>query len=71
MSVELYKSEKWVLLLTFAVKHKRLNTRMVSRLGGIFTGLSDYVLETGGVVYGYVLDESFAAIHIRAENIET
>jgi coenzyme F420-reducing hydrogenase beta subunit len=43
---------------------------MESRSGGIFTALSDNILNCGGVVYGCVLTEEFIAIHIRAENVE-
>ena len=52
----------------YAVKHKDENTRAASRSGGIFTALSDEVLEKQGVVYGCVLNENFVAVHVRAEN---
>ena len=39
-----------------------------SRSGGIFTALSDYVLENDGVVYGCVFDENFQAVCISANN---
>jgi coenzyme F420-reducing hydrogenase beta subunit len=54
----------------YAVKHKDFETRMASRSGGIFTAVSDYVLNKNGIVYGCVLIEDFKAIHIRAENAE-
>lgn len=50
----------------YAIKHKDLNIRMESRSGGIFTALSDPILEQGGAVYGCVLNEEFEAVHIRA-----
>lgn len=50
----------------YAVKHKDESVRMASRSGGIFTALSDIVLNAGGSVYGCALDESFHAVHIRA-----
>ncbi len=53
--------------LVYAVKHKDFETRMASRSGGIFSALSDCVLEKSGVVYGCALTEDFNAIHIRAE----
>lgn len=56
--------------LTYAVKHKDLNTRMLSRSGGIFTVLSDYVLEQKGVIYGCVLDNDNQAFHLRANSYE-
>ncbi len=56
--------------IVYAVKHKDEEIRAKSRSGGIFTALSDYVLEQNGIVYGCVLDENFKAIHVRAENFE-
>lgn len=50
----------------YGVKHRKLDVRMNSRSGGIFTALSDYVLEKQGVIYGCVLNESFSAVHCRA-----
>lgn len=50
----------------YAVKHKDLSTRMESRSGGIFSAVSDYVLEKGGIVYGCVLEKDFTAHHFRA-----
>mgnify|MGYP001860572932 FL=1 len=52
----------------FAVKHKNDNTRIESRSGGIFTALSDIVLDNNGVIYGCILNEKFEAIHCRADN---
>ncbi len=54
--------------IVFAVKHKNLITRLNSRSGGIFTAISDYFLDDGGVVYGCILDEKFNAVHMRADN---
>lgn len=54
--------------LTFAVKHKNENIRSMSRSGGIFTALSDAVLQRNGAVYGCILTDKFEAIHIRADN---
>ncbi len=65
-----YRVEKYDSPITFAVKHKDYETRMASRSGGIFTALSDYILNKNGVVYGCILDENFVAVHIRADNID-
>ena len=54
----------------YAVKHKDDVIRSLSRSGGIFTAISDYYLDMGGVVYGCVLNEKFEALHIRAETKE-
>lgn len=56
--------------LTYAVKHKNFDIRIESRSGGIFTALSDDFLNTGGIVYGVVLDEQFKARHYRATNAD-
>lgn len=60
----------WKKPKVFAGKHKDEEVRAASRSGGIFTALSDQILSDSGVVYGCVLTEDFAAVHIRAENTE-
>lgn len=60
----------WEQPKVYAVQHKNDSVRAESRSGGIFTALSDYILENEGVIYGCVLDERFNAIHIRAEETE-
>lgn len=57
----------WQRPKVYAVKHKDENIRAASRSGGIFTAISDLVLD-GGVVYGCVLTSDFQAVHIRAED---
>ena len=57
--------------IAYAVKHKNDIVRENSRSGGIFTALSDEVLEENGVVYGCVLDDSFRAVHVRSEDVES
>lgn len=54
--------------LCYAVKHKSKEVIEKSRSGGIFTAISDYVLENNGVVYGCILTEDFKAKHIRVSN---
>lgn len=54
----------------YAVKHREEAVRAASRSGGIFTALTDLILESGGVVYGCVLTEDFRAVHIRADNAD-
>lgn len=56
--------------VAYAVKHKDNNTRMQSRSGGIFSAVSDLIINDNGVVYGCVLDENLQAVHIRAEKKE-
>lgn len=52
----------------YAARHKDENIRSDSRSGGVFTALSDYVLEQNGAIYGCILTDDFGAIHIRADN---
>ena len=59
----------WSQPKVYAVKHKDEEIRAASRSGGIFTALSDLILDDGGIVYGCVLTEDFTAVHIRAENV--
>lgn len=54
----------------YAVKHKDENIRAASRSGGIFTAVSDVILENGGVVYGCALNDEFLAEHKRATTKE-
>lgn len=54
----------------YAVKHNENAVRIASRSGGIFTAISDLVLQLDGVVYGSVLQPSLEVVHIRAENKE-
>lgn len=58
----------WDQPIVYAVQHKDEGIRASSRSGGIFTALSDFVLENHGVVYGCVLTQDFRAVHVRAEN---
>ena len=58
----------WKKPKVFAVQHRDESIRVASRSGGIFTALSDYILELGGVVYGCVLTEDFEAVHVRANS---
>ena len=58
---------KWVLPKVYAVKHKDEEIRAASRSGGIFTALSDLVLDDGGTVYGCVLTDDFHAVHVRTD----
>lgn len=60
----------WSQPQVYAVIHKDATIREKSRSGGIFTALSDMVLEEGGVVYGCVLTEDFGAAHVRADSEE-
>ena len=51
--------------VVYAVKHKDFDIRINSRSGGIFTALSDNILNKKGVIYGCILTDDFKAIHTR------
>lgn len=53
---------------SYIVKQKDLNSRMLSRSGGIFAAISDQVLAQGGVIYGAGMDKNFNVVHKRAVN---
>lgn len=50
----------------YAVNHKDENIRALSRSGGIFTAVSDIILDNGRVVYGCALNDEHLAEHRRA-----
>ena len=58
----------WSQPKVYAVKHKDEEIRTASRSGGIFTALSDLVLDDGGTVYGCVLTDDFHAVHVRTDS---
>lgn len=55
----------------YAAKNKDESVIASSRSGGIFTALSDKILEKNGVVYGCILTEDFRAVHVRAKDTWT
>lgn len=60
------KSQNFDLPEVYGVKHKDIETRMESRSGGMFTAISDYILDKSGVVYGAGYREHFSVCHKRA-----
>lgn len=58
----------WKQPKVYAVQHKNEGVRAASRSGGIFTAVSDYILDQEGVIYGCVLTDEFTAIHVRADS---
>ncbi len=54
----------------YSARHTDENVVKQSSSGGIFTTISDFVLQSGGTVYGCILDENMKAVHIRAETVE-
>jgi coenzyme F420-reducing hydrogenase beta subunit len=52
--------------LVYAVKHKDDNVRMNSSSGGMFTAISDYIIDIDGVIYGAAFDENIVVRHQKA-----
>lgn len=60
------EQERNQVLAAYALKHSDEAVRAASRSGGVFTALSDLVLDAGGVVYGCTLRNHREAVHVRA-----
>jgi len=54
----------------YAAKHRSDEVRMNSSSGGLFTAISDFILERNGVVYGAAFSKDFEARHQKAETVE-
>lgn len=66
-----YQREKKLMNpLVYAVKHKDETVRMNSTSGGVFTAISDVILEEKGIVYGVAFNEDFKVVHRRATTKE-
>lgn len=55
----------------FAVQHKDRAIVAKSSSGGMFTALSDCILDHGGTVYGVAFDKAFVVRHMRAKDKKT
>ncbi len=54
----------------YAVKHVNNDVRAESRSGGVFTAITDYIIENGGCVFGAAFDNGFNVHHIKCETKE-
>lgn len=61
-------SESLTIPQVFAAKNNNEEVRLLSSSGGVFSVLSDYILQEGGVVYGARFDEKLRVFHARAES---
>lgn len=52
----------------YAVQHNSKDILKRSQSGGVFTLLSDFVIENGGTVYGAILDIGLNVVYSRASN---
>ena len=55
---------------SYVVKHRIEEVVKDSRSGGVFTAVSDDILNNGGVVYGVLLDKDLVVRHARATTKE-
>lgn len=55
--------------IVYAVKHKLDEVRLLSSSGGMFTAMSDWIINKGGLVFGAAFDEKFNVIHKSAETL--
>lgn len=56
--------------VVYAVKHKSAEVLAGSTSGGLFTAISDYVLENNGYIIGAAYDETFSVRHIIVNTIK-
>lgn len=56
--------------LAYAARHRKMQEVETSRSGAAFIALSDYILESGGVVYGAGYNNHFQVVHKRATTKE-
>lgn len=56
--------------IAFAAKSIYPEVRSNSRSGGVFTGISDVILNNNGVIYGCKMDQDGVIFHARAVNAE-
>ena len=64
------KSSDNSIIESYGVKYKDTEQRRVSRSGGVFISLSNYILNNNGIVYGAMLNEDLSVTHGRAETKE-
>ncbi|ROR31465.1 coenzyme F420 hydrogenase/dehydrogenase beta subunit [Mobilisporobacter senegalensis] len=55
----------------YAASHNSKDIVFNSSSGGMFTALSDWILENNGVVYGVMFDDNFIVSHNRATDSQT
>lgn len=54
--------------ITYAARNKEIHEIETSRSGGVFTALSTYIIDIGGVVYGAAFSNKSVVTHQKAEN---
>ncbi len=54
--------------IVYGARHKKIDEVMRSRSGAVFVAISDFILDSGGVVYGVCYTHLFKIAHKRATN---
>ena len=54
-------------IAAYGIKHLDEKVRAASRSGGIFTAITDYVIDRGGCVFGAYLSNDYEVKHIKCE----
>lgn len=62
------KSQNLSKPLAYAARHKNMHEMETSQSGAAFIGISDRILNQGGVVYGVGYTDHFRVVHKRATN---
>lgn len=57
-------------IAAYAIKHRNEEIRAKSRSGGVYTAITDYVLDKGGCVFGSVICDDYVVRHQKAESKE-
>lgn len=60
------ESNKTSIPIVYGVKHKDNNVRMNSTSGGMFTAISDFILDKDGIVFGAAFDNNMEVCHLEA-----
>ena len=55
-------------IAAYGIKHLDSAVRAESRSGGVFTAVTDAILDKGGCVFGAVLDDDFVVHHVKCES---
>lgn len=56
--------------LVFALRHKEQSQLMRSQSGGAFFGIAQYILNSGGVIYGAAFSDEWKVKHLKAVNTD-
>ena len=66
--VDYNRYSKYKTPLAYSVRIKDQEQLMRSQSGGAFYAIADYILRTGGIVYGAAFNEQWTVVHQKASN---